>query len=60
MKILLILLFLATSLFGCNRSDPIVLIQLHPKNPEIIYIATNDYIYKTRDGGGLGRICRTG
>lgn len=37
--------------FGCNRSDPIVVIQLHPKNPDIIYVATNDYIYKTRDGG---------
>ena len=44
------LLFLAFSL-GCNRSDPIVVIQLHPKNPDIMYIATNDYIYKTRDGG---------
>jgi len=51
MKILLALLFLATALAGCNRSDPIVLIQLHPKNPDIIYVATNDYIYKTRDGG---------
>lgn len=51
MKILLALLFVATSLAGCNRSDPIVLIQLHPKNPDIIYVATNDYIYKTRDGG---------
>ncbi len=51
MKILLALLFLATSFAGCNRSDPIVLIQLHPKNPDIIYVATNDYIYKTRDGG---------
>lgn len=47
----LILLLLGELLLGCNRSDPIVLIQLHPKNPEIIYIATNDYIYKTRDGG---------
>lgn len=51
MKILLPLLFLAVSLMGCNRSDPIVLIQLHPKNPDIVYVATNDYIYKTRDGG---------
>lgn len=51
MKILLPLFFLAVSIAGCNRSDPIVLIQLHPKNPEIIYVATNDYIYKTRDGG---------
>lgn len=39
------------SLPGCNRSDPIVVIQLHPKNPDIVYVATNDYIYKTRDGG---------
>jgi photosystem II stability/assembly factor-like uncharacterized protein len=51
MRHLLLLLVLAASLFGCNRSDPIVLIQLHPKNPDIIYVATNDYIYKTRDAG---------
>jgi photosystem II stability/assembly factor-like uncharacterized protein len=44
-------LLLAASLLGCDRSDPIVVIQLHPKNPDIIYIATNDYIYKTRDEG---------
>ncbi|MCG3777383.1 MAG: Xyloglucanase [Nitrospira sp.] len=46
----LLLLFVAT-LAGCNRSDAIVVIQLHPKNPDLLYIATNDYIYKTRDGG---------
>lgn len=53
MKRLVGLLFflLGLSLFGCDRSDPIVVIQLHPKNPDIIYVATNDYIYKTRDGG---------
>jgi photosystem II stability/assembly factor-like uncharacterized protein len=44
-------LLFVISLVGCNRSDPIVVIQLHPKNPDIVYIATNDYIYKTRDGG---------
>lgn len=38
-------------LFGCDRSDPIVVIQLHPKNPDILYVTTNDYIYKSRDGG---------
>ncbi len=43
--------FLIAANVGCNRSDPIVVLQLHPKNPDIIYIATNDYIYKTRDGG---------
>lgn len=47
----LLLLLLGAPLLGCNRSDPIVVIQLHPNNPDIIYVATNDYIYKTRDGG---------
>ena len=51
MRHLLSLLLLALSLLGCDRSDPIVLIQLHPKNPDIIYVATNDYIYKSRDAG---------
>jgi photosystem II stability/assembly factor-like uncharacterized protein len=46
-----LLVLLALLLSGCNGSDPIVVIELHPKNPDIIYIATNDYIYKTRDGG---------
>lgn len=46
-----LLFVLAVSLAGCNRSDAIVVIQLHPKNPDILYVATNDYIYKTRDGG---------
>jgi photosystem II stability/assembly factor-like uncharacterized protein len=46
-----VFLLLGLPLLGCDRSDPIVVIQLHPKNPDIIYVATNDYIYKTRDGG---------
>jgi photosystem II stability/assembly factor-like uncharacterized protein len=46
-SLLLLVLFLG----GCGGSDPIVVIQLHPKNPDIIYIATNDYIFKSRDGG---------
>jgi hypothetical protein len=51
LKSLSLLLLFAASLLGCDRSDPIVVIQLHPKNPDIIYVATNDYIYKSRDGG---------
>ena len=51
MKLLFSFLFLVLAIGGCNRSDPIVLIQLHPQIPDIIYVATNDYIYKTRDGG---------
>ncbi|MGC4096785.1 MAG: hypothetical protein QM706_06685 [Nitrospira sp.] len=51
MKTHLATLVLLLSLAGCNRSDPIVVIQLHPSNPDILYVATNDYIYKTRDAG---------
>ena len=53
MKNLLVLLFLV-ELYpsaGAVAVDPIVVIELHPTNPDILYIATNDYIYKTRDGG---------
>ena len=45
-----LLLFVLTA-FGCGGSDPIVVIALHPSKSQIIYIATNDYIFKTRDGG---------
>ncbi|HJU04460.1 MAG TPA: hypothetical protein VJ692_04855 [Nitrospiraceae bacterium] len=45
----LLLFILTTS--GCGRSEAIVVITLHPTNPNILYVATNDYIYKTRDGG---------
>ncbi len=51
MRMSRLILLLVTVLVGCNRSDPIVVLQLHPSNPDIVYVATNDYIYKTRDGG---------
>ncbi|UVT15322.1 MAG: hypothetical protein H8K04_16130 [Nitrospira sp.] len=51
MRNLVVVLVLAAALAGCGRSDAIVVIQLHPQNPDIIYVATNDYIYKSRDGG---------
>jgi len=38
-------------LAGCGASETVVEVALHPTKAEIIYIATNDYIYKTRDGG---------
>jgi photosystem II stability/assembly factor-like uncharacterized protein len=53
-SLLALTLLLWTTVFalaGCGRSDAIVVITLHPKNPDILYVATNDYIYKTRDGG---------
>ena len=34
-----------------SRDDAIVVIALHPAKPNILYIATNEYIYKTRDEG---------
>lgn len=43
--------FIALSSVACGRSDSVVEIALHPTKPQILYIATNDYIYKTRNGG---------
>lgn len=34
-----------------SRDDAIVVIAAHPTKPNILYIATNQYIYKTRDEG---------
>jgi photosystem II stability/assembly factor-like uncharacterized protein len=45
-----ILLMLLLS--GCQKdSEAIVSIALHPTNPKILYVATNDAVYKSRDGG---------
>jgi photosystem II stability/assembly factor-like uncharacterized protein len=39
-------------LAGCqNDSEAIVSIALHPTNPNILYVATNDAVYKSRDAG---------
>ena len=46
-----ILVFCLT-LPACGGSgEPVVEIALHPTKPNLLYIATNDYIYKTRDAG---------
>ncbi len=42
-------------LAGCNSSEPVVEIALHPTKPHILYIATNSYIYKSRDEGKTWR-----
>ncbi len=40
------------ALCACGKqSDAVVSIALHPTNPNIIYVATNEAVYKTRDGG---------
>ena len=38
-------------LAGCGQSETVVEVALHPTKAHIVYMATNDYIYKTRDGG---------
>ena len=50
------LAFLMVGLFcvGCQKeSEAIVSIALHPTNANILYVATNDAVYKSRDEGRL-------
>ncbi len=47
-------------LLGCGQSETVVEVALHPTKPHIIYIATNDYIYKTRNGGSQWENMSTG
>lgn len=48
-----VMLFFLSAAGGCGRPrDAIVAIALHPTNPKILYVATNESVYKTRDGGG--------
>ncbi len=47
----LLCLLLALFHSACGRSDAVVVITLHPTKPHIIYVATNDYIFKSRDEG---------
>lgn len=45
-------LLLVLLCLGCQKeSESIVSIALHPKNANILYVATNDAVYKSRDGG---------
>lgn len=49
---LILLLAALLRLSACGgQNDAIVVIALHPSNSNILYVATNDYIYKTRDEG---------
>jgi photosystem II stability/assembly factor-like uncharacterized protein len=48
-----VLLTVSIFCFGCQKdSESIVSIALHPTNANILYVATNDAVYKSRDGGG--------
>jgi photosystem II stability/assembly factor-like uncharacterized protein len=49
LRLVLVLLVFSA---GCQKdSEAIVSIALHPHNPNILYVATNDAVYKSRDGG---------
>src|SRR5437879_13272007 len=47
-----VLFCLLLTVIACGKqSDTIVAIAPHPRNPDILYVATNESLYKTRDGG---------
>ena len=47
-------IFLCLAGVGCQKeSEAIVSIALHPTNANILYVATNDAVYKSRDEGQL-------
>ena len=47
-------IFLCLAGTGCQKeSEAIVSIALHPTNANILYVATNDAVYKSRDEGLL-------
>lgn len=51
-KRVLTLLIAIFTLAGCSqRSDRVVAVVVHPTKPNIIYVATEEGVYKTRDGG---------
>ncbi len=50
-RLALLFLVVCGLLAGCSSREAIVVIAVHPQNPNILYVATNDYIFKTRDGG---------
>jgi photosystem II stability/assembly factor-like uncharacterized protein len=45
-------LFIGLLFWACGaREAAVVSIALHPTNPNIVYVATNEAVHKTRDGG---------
>jgi photosystem II stability/assembly factor-like uncharacterized protein len=49
---ILAVLLLSALLTGCEKdSESITAIALHPTKPNILYVATNDAVYKSRDAG---------
>ena len=47
-----VLCCLLLSVTACGKqSDTVVAIAPHPRNPDILYVATNESLYKTREIG---------
>jgi len=47
-----VLLMIVSVLAGCTqRSDRVVAVVVHPTKPKLVYVATEEAVYKTRDGG---------
>lgn len=47
-----VLLMMVSLLPGCTqRSDRVVAVAVHPGKPKLVYVATEEAVYKTRDGG---------
>lgn len=47
-----VLLMMASMLPGCTqRSDRVVAVAVHPLKPKLVYVATEEAVYKTRDRG---------
>ena len=47
-----VFLMMLGMLAGCTqRSDRVVAVAIHPVKPKLIYVATEEAVYKTRDGG---------
>ncbi len=44
-------LLVSLAISACGRSSAVVVIVPHPTKPHILYVATNEYIYKSRDHG---------
>ncbi len=48
----IVLLMVLTVPAGCSqRSDRVVAVAVHPTKPHIVYVVTEEAVYKTRDGG---------
>ncbi|MCY4613323.1 MAG: hypothetical protein OXB94_06865 [Nitrospira sp.] len=47
-----VFLVMVALLLGCTqRSDRVVAVVVHPSKPTLVYVATEEAVYKTRDGG---------